>query len=104
MTFAISSSDSSWTSKGQFIPSALQVSRFFIAASLFDRHLTGLFPGLFGPGDPDFEDPVPELRPGLLRPHAEAGKWNERRTRTTFPSGSNPSSRPSYLSSFLRIW
>src|SRR4030043_263757 len=70
MTFAISSSDSSWTSEGQFIPSALQVSRFFIAASLFDRHLPGLFPGLFGPGDPDFEDPVPELRPGLLRPHA----------------------------------
>src|SRR3990170_5036369 len=69
MTFAISSSDSSWNSKGQFIPSALQLSRFFIAFPLFDGHLPGLFPGLFGSGDPDFENPVPELRPGLLRLH-----------------------------------
>src|SRR4030042_5074845 len=70
MTFAISSSDSSWTSKGQFIPSALQVSRFFIAASLFDPHLPRLFPGLLDSRDPDFEDPVPELRPDLIRLHA----------------------------------
>src|SRR3972149_954121 len=60
MTFAISSSDSSWTSKLQFIPNALQLSRFFIAPSLFDGYLLCLLPGLFGPGDPDFENPVPE--------------------------------------------
>src|SRR4030067_2582449 len=60
MTFAISSSDSSWTSKLQFIPNALQLSRFFIAPSLFDGHLLCLLPGRFGPGDPDFENPVPE--------------------------------------------
>src|SRR3990172_3656651 len=69
MTFAISSSDSSWTSKLQFIPNALQLSRFFIAPSLFDGHLLCLLPGLFGPGEPDSENPVPELRPGLVRLH-----------------------------------
>src|SRR3990170_7033900 len=69
MTFAISSSDLSWTSKEQSIPSALQLSRFFIASPLFDGHFPGLFPGLFGSGDPDFENPVSELRPGLLRLH-----------------------------------